>query len=68
MNNAKRNWKTTLMGILTLAMLAFNVYRTPSVLADPAQQAQVAAGAAAGIGLIAAKDGDQTGPAGQPKQ
>jgi hypothetical protein len=68
MNNAKRNWKTTIMGILTLAMLAFNVYRTPSVLADPAQQAQVAAGAAAGIGLIAAKDADQTGTGEQPKQ
>jgi hypothetical protein len=38
------------------------------VLADPAQQAQVAAGAAAGIGLIAAKDADQTGTGEQPKQ
>lgn len=68
MKNAKRNWKTTILGILTLALLAFNVYKNPSVLSDPVQQAQLGAAAAAGIGLIVAKDADQTGTADQPKQ
>jgi hypothetical protein len=68
MKNAKRNWKTSIMGILTLALLAFNVYKNPSVLSDPAQQALLGASAAAGIGLIVAKDADQTGTADQPKQ
>ncbi|MGC9971349.1 MAG: hypothetical protein ABSE56_12250 [Bryobacteraceae bacterium] len=68
MKNAQRNWKTTVMGILTLALLAFNVYKNPSALSDPAQQVQLGAGAAAGIGLIVAKDADQTGTADQPKQ
>ena len=68
MKNAKRNWKTTILGILALALLAFNVYKNPSVLSDPVQQAQLAAAAAAGIGLIVAKDADQTGTADQPKQ
>jgi hypothetical protein len=68
MKNAKRNWKTTVMGLLTLALLAFNVYKKPSLLLEPAQQAQIGAGAAAGIGLILAKDADQTGTADQPKQ
>lgn len=68
MKNAKRNWKTTVMGILTLALLAFNVYKNPSALSDTTQQVQLGAGAAAGIGLIFAKDADQTGTADQPKQ
>jgi hypothetical protein len=68
MKNAKRNWKTTIMGILTLALLAFNVYKNPSVLSDPVQQAQLGASAAAGVGLIVAKDADQTGAADQPNQ
>jgi hypothetical protein len=69
MKNATRNWKTTILGILALAMLGFNVYKNPAVLRDPAQQAQLAASAAAGVGLIVAKDGDQTGAVpDQPKQ
>jgi hypothetical protein len=56
------------MGILTLALLAFHVYKNPSVLSDPAHQAQLGAAAAAGIGLIVAKDADQTATPDQPKQ
>ncbi|MGA2326068.1 MAG: hypothetical protein ABSH05_07250 [Bryobacteraceae bacterium] len=68
MKNAARNWKTTIAGIFTLLMLAFNVYNNPAILKDPTGQAQVLAQAGVAVGLIVAKDGDQTGTAAQPKQ
>ncbi len=66
MKNVKRNWKTTVLGLLTLVFLGLGVYSNPNALFDPQGQAQITAGAAAGIGLILAKDGDQPG-AEEPK-
>lgn len=68
MQNATKNLKTTLMGILALIMLGLNVYQNPSVLKDPTQASQIAGAAAVGIGLILAKDGDQTDASAQPKK
>jgi hypothetical protein len=68
MQNVTKNLKTTIMGILALIMLGLNVYKNPSVLKDPTQASQIAGAAAAGIGLVLAKDGDQTDAPAQPKQ
>jgi hypothetical protein len=68
MQSATKNLKTTLMGILALIMLGFNVYKNPSALKDPTQAAQIAGAAAAGIGLILAKDGSQTDAPAPPEQ
>ncbi len=57
MNNAKRNWKTTVFGILMLAISGFTIYNDPSKATDP----QTMGGIAGGVGLILAKDGDKTG-------
>jgi hypothetical protein len=66
MKNAKRNWKTTLAGILTLLATGVGIYINPAILLDP-QQAAVTAGAiTAGVGLIAAKDSDKTGVSAVP--
>lgn len=62
MNNAKRNWKTTLAGILTLAFAGLSIWQDPAKASDPA----TVGGIVAGVGLIVAKDGDKTGAAGQP--
>jgi hypothetical protein len=61
MKTAKWNWKTTLMGILTLFATGWGVYKHPQALTDPQQQAVLVGAVATGIGLIAAKDSD-TGP------
>jgi hypothetical protein len=68
MQIATKNLKTTLMGILALIMLGFNVYKNPAALTDPTQAAQIAGAAAAGIGLILAKDGSQIDAPAPPKQ
>jgi hypothetical protein len=62
MNNAKRNWKTTIVGILVLALSGFSIYSDPSKATDPQTIAQIGGG----IGLILAKDGDKTGTAQTP--
>jgi hypothetical protein len=68
MQIATKNLKTTLMGILALIMLGLNVYKNPSILKDPTQASQIAGAAAAGIGLILAKDGSQSDAPAPPKQ
>ena len=57
MKNAKRNWQTTMAGILALAMSGMSIWQDPGRAADPV----VVAAIAGGIGLIAAKDGDKSG-------
>jgi hypothetical protein len=57
--NAKRNWKTTLAGVLTLAFTGLTIYADPSRLADPT----TISGIVGGVGLIVAKDGDKSGTA-----
>ena len=59
MNTAKSNWRTTLMGILTLLATGWGVYKHPQALTDPQQQAVLVGAVAAGVGLIAAKDGSK---------
>lgn len=62
MNNATRNWKTTLAGILALAMTGLSVYSNPALIQDPT----TIAGIVGGIGLIVAKDGDKGGTSAKP--
>lgn len=57
MKNTKRNWITTLFGILTLFMTGLQVAQKPETVNDPQTMAQIAGG----VGLIAAKDGNKTG-------
>ncbi len=47
-----KNWKTTLGGVATLALIAMQAHNDPSVLTHPGTLAQLAAG----IGLIVAHD------------
>jgi len=61
--NARRNWKTTGSGILTLAATGFAVVCNPAVLETPEGLAGVVAGLSAGVGLIKAKDADKRGAA-----
>ena len=60
--NTTRNWKTTVFGILMLAISGFTIYTDPTKATDP----QTMGGIAGGIGLILAKDGDKTGTAQTP--
>jgi hypothetical protein len=55
MRTAKRNWKTTLFGVLTLGLVGVQVYAAPGSAASAETLAKVSAG----IGLICAKDGDK---------
>lgn len=57
MKNAKRNWKTTLMGIFSLALTGVAVATNPASLTNP----EVLTGIITGVGLILAKDGDKSG-------
>ena len=57
--NATRNGKTTVFGILMLAISGFQIYPDPSKATDP----QTMGGIAGGVGLILAKDGDKSGTA-----
>lgn len=59
MKNAARNWQTTLAGILSLAFAGLQIYRNPASVTDPSTIAAVTAG----VGLIAAKDGNKSGTA-----
>lgn len=59
LKNARRNWKTTAGGVLTLAATGYAVAANPAVLASPEGLAGVVAGVSAGIGLIKAKDADK---------
>ena len=52
----KRNWKTTVFGILTIAGAGFGAYVNPSVLNSEQGVAGLIATIMAGIGLIAAHD------------
>ncbi len=63
MNNVKRSWVTTVFGILMLMMGGLRIYEDPSKALDPEVGAMIAGGA----GLIAAKDSNKTGVAGQPE-
>ncbi len=62
MQNAQRNWKTTIFGILTLALAGFQIYTNPTTATD----VQTMAAVATGVGLIVAKDGDKTGTTQHP--
>jgi hypothetical protein len=62
MNNVGRNWKTTVFGILMLALAGFTIYNDPSKAADP----QTMGAVAGAVGLIFAKDGDKTGTTQKP--
>lgn len=57
MKTAKKNWKTTILGIITLGLTGFQIYTSPATATSPETMTAIAAG----IGLIVAKDGDQTG-------
>lgn len=52
MKTAKRNWKTTLAGIATLALTGVGVWANPRKATDP----NVIAAVVGAIGLIAARD------------
>lgn len=47
-----KNWKTTLMGSLMLALAGFAVYNNPAAISDTGVQGAIAGG----VGLILAKD------------
>lgn len=64
LKKAKRNWKTTLLGIASLFLVGTRAWTDPSVLMDPEVQASIAVG----IGLIAAKDSDVSGEPDTPKE
>jgi hypothetical protein len=57
MNNVKRNWITTIFGILMLAMGVLKIIQDPASASDPETVALIGGGA----GLIAAKDNNKTG-------
>lgn len=59
LKNAKRNWKTTLAGIATLALVGAQGVMNPISLLNP----DVLGQAVVGVGLIWAKDGNKTGTA-----
>jgi hypothetical protein len=61
--NTTRNWKTTIFGILMLAISGFSIYNDPTKAMDP----QIMTTIAGGVGLILAKDGDKTGTAQTPE-
>jgi hypothetical protein len=63
MKDAKRNWVTTVFGILMLAMSGLSIYQDPNKAMDP----QTMVGVAGGIGLIKAKDGNKSGTAAFPQ-
>jgi hypothetical protein len=62
MKKAKRNWKTTMLGIASLFLVGTRAWNDPAVLADP----DVVPSILVGIGLIVAKDADVSGE--EPKK
>ncbi len=60
--NTTRNWKTTVFGILMLAISGFTIYSDPGKATDPNTMATVAGG----LGLLLAKDADKSGTTQQP--
>lgn len=48
----RRNWKTTVSGVLVLAACGVKLYEDPKMIADPAMQAAVVSG----VGLVVASD------------
>jgi hypothetical protein len=54
---ARRNWKTTLLGIASLFLVGTRAWADPTSLFDPEVQASIAVG----VGLIVAKDSDVSG-------
>jgi hypothetical protein len=60
--NLGRNWKTTVAGVLALISSAWGAYQNPAVLNSPDVIAQIIVG----IGLLTAKDSNQTGTAAHP--
>ncbi len=65
MNNVKRNWITTVFGILMLAMGGLKIVQDP--INAPTQTDTIGL-IAGGAGLIAAKDGNKTGVAPAPPE
>ncbi len=57
MRNARRNWITSLLGGLVLAMVGVKVYQKPATLTAPETTAAIAMG----VGLIASKDANKSG-------
>lgn len=57
MPNVKRNWITTIFGILSLVMTGLQIAQNPATSSDPNVLGQIAVG----VGLIAAKDANKTG-------
>ncbi len=53
-----RNWRTTISGILALLGMGVVIYQNPSKASNP----EVIAGIITGVGLIAAKDANVSGP------
>lgn len=62
--NSTRNWKTTVMGILSLVAVGAQAVVTPAVLSNPEVIAQILVG----VGLLAAKDSDKSGTISVPKE
>lgn len=56
MKPVKRSWKTTILGMISLAFVGAQVYQNPMKLAEP----ETIAILASGIGLVAAKDADKS--------
>lgn len=60
------NPKTTLSGILSLVLAGLQVYRNPSVLADPVMGPVIATQVTTGLGMIFARDSKAADPVRPP--
>lgn len=61
MKNAKRNWKTSVFGVI---LVALGFYQTTQLSQPSEQEISAVVGLMGmGAGLIAAKDGDKSGTA-----
>ena len=58
MRTAAKNWKSSLAGIVTLALAGVAAYRNPSVMGEPGYLGMVMAG----LGLIVSQDGKPDAP------
>ena len=66
MKNATRNWKTSILGGLLIALGMLQATEDPAK--NPNATEQTVGLIVAGIGLLAAKDGDKSGTITNPKQ
>ncbi len=62
MNNMKRNWVTSLFGILMIAMAVLKIVQDPAAASNPDTIALIGGGA----GLLAAKDSNKSGTGATP--